>query len=82
MRQDIPYGSVEENYAEEYPVWSNRTPKRHTSKHRPLRWGMDEEEAYGRDEYKEGYYSKVFFLEFKQILSLILIENNQEDVAS
>jgi len=43
---------------------------------------MYEEEAYRRDEYKETDYPNVFFLELTQVFSLILVENDQEDVAS
>ena len=54
----------------------------HTAIHRASLRGADEEEGYSRDKHKGSNYTNVLHLELVQIFSLVLIEDNKEDVAS
>lgn len=54
----------------------------HTAIHGPSLWGVDEEESHGRDKYKGSNDTNVLLLKHTQSFSIILIEDNKEDVPS
>jgi hypothetical protein len=96
-RDAIPYRSIVEYYAEEHPVWVDRTPKLlcyllityrgnatycYTAIHMALFRSVDEEKGYSRDEYKGSNYTKVFQLELPQSFGIVSIEDNKEDIKS